>query len=304
MKRTKSGFTLIELLVVIAIIAILAAILFPVFQKVRENARRASCQSNEKQLGLAFIQYSQDADEKYPCGHLYGGTHLGQGWGSQVYPFVKSTGVFRCPDEPQGDFQSSGSNGGSNLPFIAGTPEFPVNYSANSNILSVYAGIGGSIAQLQAPANTVLASEISTLYSALTSPDENGGQYGVVSSVTNGYTVRGTSASLSSVAGQIGYGGYGDDFGTGSALGDYTATGDLGGRNKFTANKLGRHTDGSNFLMADGHVKWLRGTAVSSGGNASAPSCGQNGIGTGCTAGTGIAAGTSSAGYAATFSAI
>ncbi len=60
-KRAKhTAFTLIELLVVIAIIAILAAILFPVFQKVRENARRSSCQSNLKQLGLAFIQYTQD----------------------------------------------------------------------------------------------------------------------------------------------------------------------------------------------------------------------------------------------------
>ena len=63
----RRGFTLIELLVVIAIIAILAAILFPVFAKAREKARQASCQSNEKQLGLAFLQYVQDNDEKFPA---------------------------------------------------------------------------------------------------------------------------------------------------------------------------------------------------------------------------------------------
>src|SRR5687767_1588685 len=67
-RSRKVGFTLIELLVVIAIIAILAAILFPVFARARENARRASCQSNLKQLGLSFAQYTQDFDERYPMG--------------------------------------------------------------------------------------------------------------------------------------------------------------------------------------------------------------------------------------------
>ena len=95
LKRLRRGFTLIELLVVIAIIAILAAILFPVFQKVRENARRASCQSNEKQLGLAVTQYVQDSDELYPPNYNTTGS-----WRHIIYPFVKSTGVYKCPSNP------------------------------------------------------------------------------------------------------------------------------------------------------------------------------------------------------------
>src|SRR6187402_1264628 len=101
---SRSAFTLIELLVVIAIIAILAAILFPVFAKVREKARQTSCTSNMKQLGLAFMQYSQDNDEMNPSGIYIGATSLpvGAGWGGQIYSYVKSTGVYKCPDDANG----------------------------------------------------------------------------------------------------------------------------------------------------------------------------------------------------------
>ena len=107
-KSRRRGFTLIELLVVIAIIAILSAILFPVFARARENARRASCQSNLKQIGLAMMQYTQDYDEHMVNGFLSmgsGNAHYPNGttgtyqpWYVNMYPYIKSTQVFNCPD--------------------------------------------------------------------------------------------------------------------------------------------------------------------------------------------------------------
>ena len=89
----KSGFTLIELLVVIAIIAILAAILFPVFARARENARRSSCQSNEKQIALGFKQYTSDYDEKYP---------IKESWVNAINVYTKSAQILRCPSASGG----------------------------------------------------------------------------------------------------------------------------------------------------------------------------------------------------------
>src|SRR4051812_7063349 len=99
--RRRVGFTLIELLVVIAIIAILAAILFPVFAQAREKARAISCISNTKQIGLGLMMYSQDYDEQlvpawigYPTVGFPGNAR----WMDVVQPYIKNTDIFSCPD--------------------------------------------------------------------------------------------------------------------------------------------------------------------------------------------------------------
>ncbi len=95
----RRGFTLIELLVVIAIIAILAAILFPVFAKAREKARQSSCSSNVKQIDLAFHMYAQDYDGAFAAQWINPGTLMC--WPDLVVPYVKNSQVFRCPSNNQ-----------------------------------------------------------------------------------------------------------------------------------------------------------------------------------------------------------
>ncbi|MEN6301245.1 MAG: prepilin-type N-terminal cleavage/methylation domain-containing protein [Armatimonadia bacterium] len=91
------GFTLIELLVVIAIIAIMAAIMFPVFAKAREKARQSSCLSNEKQILLAFLQYAQDYDERLCPDRVYTAGVSDYLWYDFIAPYCKNTQIFRCP---------------------------------------------------------------------------------------------------------------------------------------------------------------------------------------------------------------
>lgn len=112
----RSAFTLIELLVVIAIIAILAAVLFPVFATAREKARQTTCTSNGKQIGIAMLQYVQDNDECLPYMSTY--TSQNPSWFDLCQPYLKSTQVGRCPSDP--------TNGPARVPsFGANADVFP-----------------------------------------------------------------------------------------------------------------------------------------------------------------------------------
>jgi prepilin-type N-terminal cleavage/methylation domain-containing protein/prepilin-type processing-associated H-X9-DG protein len=125
-KKQKKGFTLIELLVVIAIIAILAAILFPVFARARENARRASCQSNLKQIALGVFQYKQDYDEKLPVPAYSNGAGTATspyGWADSLQPYLKSTQIYQCPSE---------TTAPTSVPTAQGYTDYWINASAAS----------------------------------------------------------------------------------------------------------------------------------------------------------------------------
>jgi len=111
------GFTLIELLVVIAIIAILAAILFPVFAQAREKARQTTCLSNMKQLGLSVMMYTDDFEETYPCGSsdFWNGVRAWGGYVDALAPYVKNKKMFVCPSDGTKDCITHKTTFGSNF---------------------------------------------------------------------------------------------------------------------------------------------------------------------------------------------
>lgn len=151
--KSLRGFTLIELLVVIAIIAIIAAILFPVFSKAREKARQTSCASNLNQMGLAFMQYTEDYDELMPpLSSTDAQGPVSFKW--LILPYVKSFGIFACPSNPA-----------VNMPdWESGEPGITRSYEGarydsgtDPSVFSMYGGnsVPTALASLQAPASTI-----------------------------------------------------------------------------------------------------------------------------------------------------
>lgn len=147
--RNHKAFTLIELLVVIAIIAILAAILFPVFARARENARRSSCQSNLKQIGLGALQYSQDYDEKIIPVLDHVGAGL-QGWTNLIQPYIKSKQLLFCPSGPSPD--PTDLNG------VLLAPSYGMNVKTQLDYNASVVGFNGtvSLAAINNPAELLL----------------------------------------------------------------------------------------------------------------------------------------------------
>ena len=236
MNRKQSGFTLIELLVVIAIIAILAAILFPVFAQVREKARQTSCLSNQRQVGTASLMYAQDYDEMVQNTELGGdaGEANEYFWGDMLQPYLKNWQILQCPSANQ------------KIVFKTGVTTFSQQWAYNYGINDIIAencqeaddpacrhigAAGHSLASFETPSSLILIAD--------NLPSDHDTEDGDDTTLSHGRHEinwqwgRRTPARLS-VAGK-------------------------------SQDGYSRHNDGFVYVLADGHSKWRKRARLATG---------------------------------------
>ena len=269
LRRQRGGFTLIELLVVIGIIAVIAAILFPVFAGARERGRRTQCLSNERQLGMAILQYAGDNNETlFVAGaDPRGWVGDGLGWAGKCFSYVKNVGVFRCPDDATADVPAGSAFS------LNGWAMQAVSYGFNASLAGVRAPAGDpvtpppALGQIAAPARTVLLFEVSGNAANLIDPGAD--TQSAWGSAALGSAFGDAAEPMSDPTSPAGY----------SVLPHSLvlyATGNMGGVLLNGATKGGvvlpgargsdpRHGGGANYAACDGHVAWLRPEQVSQG---------------------------------------
>lgn len=229
-RRRSAAFTLIELLVVIAIIAILAAILFPVFAQAREKARQTACLSNTKQIGTALMMYAQDYDEILPistyapwCGRSVNDFRSPK-WMDMLYPYIKNTAAFTCPSF-EGDaarheqyvYQPSTCTGARATQY--GTYSLNGAYPAMRTV-SANGPAGKALAQIAQPADTIFVTE--------------GGAWGVNRNAVVGWTAN---PRVTQNPPQL--------------------RARIGGADSIVSRLV--HAGGVNNVFCDGHAKWFKG---------------------------------------------
>ena len=271
------GFTLIELLVVIAIISILAAILFPVFARARENGRRTSCLSNMKQLGLGVMQYQQDNDEMYPQAYWYkndqGDLNGYMQWSGATMPYVKSEQLYVCPSDPNKGLPPTNPQD----PSYSSAPTDPptdaqvarISYTANAALMprkrrTVDPANVVNMSAVDTPAEVIMFAEFSNTAACVndTSNQQSTGFKNKSHRSTNGFMLSGGGAwkgqdaaefppALTAVYAMT-------PTRAQQAFDACKATGYAGGEPHISYIQPDKHLGGSNYTFADGHAKWLK----------------------------------------------
>jgi len=271
------GFTLIELLVVIAIIAILAAILFPVFAQAREKSRAASCISNQKQIGVGVMMYVQDFDETYPMAYYYvNGATSKNGyvqWTGLVDPYVKqlhgATTIWVCPSHglrgfAPTNFTSPGNCPPGQIPQTAGVQDIQadrMSYIANELIMprKKYASIPQNVvsqAAVDAPADVIAVAEMTDVLGAMNDSSPTGGAAIKSHRPTNGVSDNG--AVYNGETGVVGPVYALTPVQAWSAINYAIANNNAGGQHHIAYISADRHSGGATYVFADGHAKWMK----------------------------------------------